>query len=204
MSAADAARLLGDLVFGYLLGAIPTGVIVGRLWKGVDVRLQGSGHTGGLNTVRVVGWLPGVIVGLADVAKGAGAILIARAWGPQPWSVTVAGVGVVLGHIWSAFIGLRGGVGISVLVGAYLVLHPMLVPLVIVVYGILYLIWWNRPRATAAMFLSPGPLLLALGASTPLIVLGVLGGGVASLKLLLEIRRGYKAIPFYNDKVMEE
>ena len=203
MSAVDAARLLGNLALGYLFGAIPTGVIVGRLWKDVDVRQQGSGHTGGLNTLRVVGWLPGVIVGLADVAKGAGAIWLARAWGPQPWALTLAGVGVVLGHICSVFIGLRGGVGISVLAGAYLVLYPVLLPLVAVVYGILYLIWRDRPRATAWMFLSPGPILLVLDASGPLIVLGAVGGGIAFLKLLLEIRRGYRAVPFHNKGTAE-
>ena len=204
MSFEQVLRILGSLVAGYLLGCIPTGVIVARLWKGVDLREHGSGHTGGLNTVRVVGWLPGAIVGSVDVAKGVGAILVAREWGMEPWSVPLAGLGVVLGHVWSLFIGLKGGVGISVLVGAYLVLYPVLVPMVAIVYGALYLILRDRPRATAGMMLSPGPILLALGAPKPLVALGVLGGIAAFLKLVLQIRGGYRAISFHRGKLADQ
>jgi len=68
-----------SIVIGYLLGSVPTAYIVSRVRKGIDIRNIGSGNMGGANVMREVGTHEGVFVGLIDVAKGAGAILIAQA-----------------------------------------------------------------------------------------------------------------------------
>ena len=196
-------RFIGVFVTGYLLGSIPTGVIVGRLWKGIDVRRHGSTHTGGLNTLRVVGVPAGILAGLGDVAKGVVAILVARSLGPMPWSVPLSGFAAVVGHNWSLYIGFDGGLGIATLVGALVLLRPEAIPLAALVYCVLYLILRDRPRAAAGMVLSVGFLLWTLGASPSIVLLGVLGGGASFLKHVLEIRRGYKVRPLHQTKKMD-
>jgi len=195
-------RLIGVAVAGYLLGSIPTGVIVGRLWKGIDVRRHGSTHTGGLNTLRVVGVPAGILAGLGDVAKGVVAILVARTLGPEPWSVSLAGFAAVVGHNWSLYIGLDGGLGIATLVGTLVLFRPEAIPLAALVYCVLYLILRDRPRAAAGMVLSLGPILWALSAAPSIVLLGVLGGGASFLKHVLEIREGYKVRPLRQTEEM--
>lgn len=195
MSARDVLLLLGVTLAGYMLGSFPTGVIVGRLWKGIDIRRHGSGHTGGLNIARVVGLPAGILVAVGDVIKGIAAILLAQALRAGPWAIPLAGFGAVVGHNWPLFTKLEGGLGLATLAGIFFLLRPELVPLAAIVFGVLYLILRDRPRAAAGMTLSPGPLLWALGAPTPLIALGVLGGGASFIKHVIEIRRGYKVLP---------
>jgi len=196
-------RLIGVLVAGYLLGSIPTGVIVGRLWKGIDVRRHGSTHTGGLNTLRVVGVPAGILVGLGDVAKGVAAILVARTWGPEPWSVPLAGFAAVVGHNWSFYIGFDGGLGIATMVGTLVLFRPEAIPLAALVFCVLYLILRDRPRAAAGMVLSLGLILWALGASPSIVLLGVLGGGASFLKHVIEIRWGYKVCSLHQTKKID-
>ena len=68
--------LLAVVVGGYLLGSLPTALVVGRFTRGVDVRDHGSGNVGATNVLRVAGWGPALVVFLVDVAKGAGAALL--------------------------------------------------------------------------------------------------------------------------------
>jgi glycerol-3-phosphate acyltransferase PlsY len=191
MSTNDVLRLLAVTGAGYLLGSIPSGVILGHLWKGIDIRRHGSTHTGGLNTLRVVGVPAGVLAGLCDAAKGAGAVLLAQTWGPEPWSVPLAGCAAVVGHNWSLFLGFQGGLGLATLAGSVILFRPQAILLAILVYGVLFLVLRNRPRAAAVAVLNTGALLWAVGASESLIALGVLGGAASFVKHALEIKRGY-------------
>lgn len=128
--------LLGilSIIIGYLLGSVPTAYIVSRLRKGIDIRNIGSRNMGGANVMREIGALEGVLVGLIDVAKGAGAILIAQALDiPELW-VFGAGFAALVGHNFPVFARLRGGRGAATIIGIFLVLAPeaMLITLVVV------------------------------------------------------------------------
>jgi acyl phosphate:glycerol-3-phosphate acyltransferase len=128
--------LLGilSIIIGYLLGSIPTAYIVSRIRKGIDIRTLGSGNMGGANVMREIGTHEGVFVGLFDIAKGAVAILIARALNiSEPW-VFGAGFVALVGHNFPVFAGFRGGRGSATVIGIFLVLAPlsMLVTLVII------------------------------------------------------------------------
>ena len=92
--------LLPAALLGYLIGSIPTGVLLARIFGWPDPREHGSGHTGGLNSLRGGGPAAGVIVMLADIAKGAAAVLLAKAAFPHPYAITVAGIFAVVGHNW--------------------------------------------------------------------------------------------------------
>jgi hypothetical protein len=84
----DVLRVLGPVVFGYLLGGVPFGVIVTRVFFKADITALGSGNTGGTNVYRNFGWTPAIAVGLLDVAKAAvptiaGFLLADPTWGPD-------------------------------------------------------------------------------------------------------------------------
>jgi glycerol-3-phosphate acyltransferase PlsY len=108
------------LVGGYLLGSIPSGLIMSRVYRGVDVRDQGSGKTGFTNTLRSLGLGAAIIVLLADIAKGAIPVLVARAVFDDPWAATLTGVAAVIGHTFPVFAGFRGGRGVATAFGGLL------------------------------------------------------------------------------------
>jgi glycerol-3-phosphate acyltransferase PlsY len=128
--------LLGILavVIGYLLGSIPTAYVVSRRRKGVDIRNLGSRNMGAANVMRQIGAHEGVFVGLFDVAKGAGAVLIARALNVSELWVFGAGFAALVGHNFPVFAGFRGGRGSATIIGIFFVLAPkaMLVTLALV------------------------------------------------------------------------
>jgi glycerol-3-phosphate acyltransferase PlsY len=115
--------LIVATVAGYLLGAIPTGYLLGRWLAGVDLREHGSGSTGATNTMRVLGARGFAATLLLDVAKAASAILLARALGAGEIGECLAAIAAIVGHNWSAFIGFSGGRGVACSIGAMLLLY---------------------------------------------------------------------------------
>ena len=109
----------------YLLGAIPTGYIAGRLLKGIDIRKEGSGNMGATNVLRVLGKGPGAVVLLLDIAKGAAsATLLARAFDLGGFWPLLGGLAAVLGHNYTCFLGFKGGKGVATSAGVCLGLAP--------------------------------------------------------------------------------
>jgi len=113
-------------VLSYLVGSIPTSIIMSKLVKGIDIRHHGSGNAGGSNVFRVLGWKYGLSVILLDALKGVIAVLfVSRLYFgnfPFPNSTPfddftlvqiIAGIFAVLGHIWTIFAGFKGGKGIA-------------------------------------------------------------------------------------------
>jgi glycerol-3-phosphate acyltransferase PlsY len=132
--------LLAAIALGYLLGAIPFGVVIARLAGGDDPRTVGSQRTGATNAVRALGPRWGLVVGLLDVAKGlvaaASGAAIGAAVGLVPeWVAAGSCVAAVTGHIRSVFIGFRGGRGVATAAGGFLVLVPLALVIVIPIIG---------------------------------------------------------------------
>jgi glycerol-3-phosphate acyltransferase PlsY len=181
---------------GYLLGAIPTGVLVSRVLRAPDVRQQGSGHTGGLNVSRTAGFWAGVATGMIDAVLGLAAVSGAALLTGNPWAATVAGLMAVAGHNWSVFIGFGGGVGLSTLLGALFRLSPMpavggLVVLALFWLILVRLLHVHRARAIIPTMAVIGPLLWLLGLPLPGILLGAIGGLMVILKTLPDWNRQY-------------
>jgi glycerol-3-phosphate acyltransferase PlsY len=109
------AFFLGSLPFGHWLA----------LARGVDLREQGSGNTGATNVGRVLGKKWGIFVFVLDLGKGWIAVALAKSVGnlPESWSVTV-GVFAVLGHVFSPWLGFRGGKGVATSAGILIGLAP--------------------------------------------------------------------------------
>ncbi len=110
----------------YLLGAIPTSYLVVRLVKGEDLRRLGSGNLGATNLFRQLGWKYAVPVGLFDLLKGAIPVAIfgPRAHGGELVPLLL-GIAALLGHVFSVFVGFRGGKGVATGAGIVLGLAPL-------------------------------------------------------------------------------
>jgi len=118
---------IGVIILGYLIGAIPFGVIAGRVTRGIDVRDYGSGSMGMTNVLRTTGKKAGAFVFAADLVKGAAAVGLAWAiFASDPtmhtWGIMAGGAAAVIGHNWPVYIGFRGGRGVSTGFGALLVI----------------------------------------------------------------------------------
>ena len=161
-------------ILGYLLGAIPFGLIIGRLTRGIDLRQYGSHRTGATNALRTLGAPAAAAVFVLDVAKGLVAVLLARLlFGADPlaeWAAALAGFAAIVGHNWSVFIGFTGGRGVATSAGGLAGMSPLtvliLVPIVIAV------VWRTR-------YVSLGSITGALGAAIVTLVLA--GFGLATV-----------------------
>jgi glycerol-3-phosphate acyltransferase PlsY len=139
--------LLGALV-GYLLGAVPFGLVIGRLTRGIDIRQYGSHRTGATNALRTLGARPAALVFILDVAKGVAAVLIARFLLPadspalHEWAAAAAGLTSIVGHIWSIFIRFTGGRGVATSTGALGAMAPW--ALLVMAPIVVLIIWRSR------------------------------------------------------------
>lgn len=130
------AALLGILVASYLLGSIPSGLLLARL-RDVDVRRTGSGNIGATNVARSAGKGLGLLTLVLDAAKGALPVLVADGLdlcpGENPGfernATIAAAVGAVTGHVFPVTLGFRGGKGVATALGAIAALAPASLPL---------------------------------------------------------------------------
>jgi glycerol-3-phosphate acyltransferase PlsY len=120
-----ALEYIGVIILCYLIGAIPFGVIVGKITRGIDVRQYGSGSMGMTNVLRIVGARAGTIVFAADMGKGAGAAALAGFLLTSPaaeWGQVAGGAAAIVGHCWPVYVRFSGGRGITTGFGAILVM----------------------------------------------------------------------------------
>jgi glycerol-3-phosphate acyltransferase PlsY len=134
-------ELVAAIAAGYLIGAIPSGVLIGRL-RGIDPRDSGSGRTGTTNAIRTLGPRWAAAVAVLDVAKGLAAVAAGTLIGPEPWAGPLAGVAAVAGHVRSVFIGFSGGRGVATGAGAMLALAPLAVLAALPEFGVI--VWRTR------------------------------------------------------------
>ncbi|MDB9506161.1 glycerol-3-phosphate 1-O-acyltransferase PlsY [Microcystis aeruginosa CS-338/01] len=123
------------LLLSYLLGSIPTGYLIGKYSKGIDIRDYGSGSTGATNVLRTLGKTAGAIVLLIDMLKGMAAVALVRVLyfidvNPLPdswyyWLIIGAGLGSVIGHSKSIFLNFSGGKSVATSLGVLLVMNPL-------------------------------------------------------------------------------
>jgi glycerol-3-phosphate acyltransferase PlsY len=122
-------------VVGYLLGSIPTGMIVARIYRNVDLTAHGSGRTGATNVLRTLGTGAAAVVFAGDFLKGMLAVLIAKFLiaPDNTWIWMIAAIAAVVGHSYSIFIGFKGGRGVVTAFGATVVAAPVLILIAFVI-----------------------------------------------------------------------
>lgn len=133
MNALDIAAFLAMFVFAYLVGAIPFGVVVGKLFYGTDVRQHGSGNVGTTNVFRVLGKKAGVVVLVCDMLKGYVPAVIAAHFF-NPWAAIFIAAAPVVGHMFSVFLKGRGGKGVATGAGVVAALIPLAFLIILVVW----------------------------------------------------------------------
>ncbi len=129
----DALIWAGLILLSYLVGGLPSAYIAGRLLAGRDIRRLGDRNSGAANVFRNIGSRAGVFVGVVDILKGAGVILLARALVDSSVLQMLAGLAVLAGHVWPPYLGFKGGRGAAAAIGVLLATVPALaVPVMLV------------------------------------------------------------------------
>jgi glycerol-3-phosphate acyltransferase PlsY len=167
------------LLVSYLLGALPTSYLVARAVRGIDLRQHGSGNLGATNAYRVLGWRAATPIFIIDIAKGWFPVAFFPLWdGVTGWGWQLAyGAAAIVGHVFSIYVGLKGGKGVATGAGVFLALAPFAVLAGLVVWGALLF---------ATGYVSVASIAAAI--VLPLVILGVQGAGpVLYLALALSV-----------------
>lgn len=128
-------EIIATLVLAYLLGSIPSGLIIGKVFYKTDIRKHGSGNLGGTNTFRTLGVKAGLAVTIADILKGTLAAAL-----PVLFHVDInpllSGIFAVIGHMYPIFAGFRGGKAVATSAGVLLFYTPLMFLIVLIVFFI--------------------------------------------------------------------
>jgi glycerol-3-phosphate acyltransferase PlsY len=133
---------LSALLASYLIGSIPTGYLMVKALKGIDIRQLGSGNVGATNVIRVLGKGPGLLTLILDVAKGLVAVLVIAPlfakYLPSARSdlQLACGIASICGHNWTCFLKFKGGKGIATSAGVFLGLAPIVTLCLIAIWAI--------------------------------------------------------------------
>jgi glycerol-3-phosphate acyltransferase PlsY len=212
--------VLGAII-GYLLGSVPVGLLVCRLY-GVDIRTVGSGRTGGTNAWRAAGLKAAIPTVIGDAIKGVVAVWVIRTlYGvlfPEPpmmdvveatqrltalqLAAALAGGGAVIGHNWSVFIGFKGGAGGITSAATTLAISPLVGGMVSLI-GIL-LIWWSRMASVGTFAVGASAftifLMLALNQLSPWPY--IVYGAIALASVLIALQSNREKLKAQQERVI--
>ncbi len=149
------------LILGaYLLGSIPTGLLLAKAF-GVNIREAGSGNIGATNVYRTLGRRVGIMTLVGDCLKGLIPVLIARQLQlPEIW-LAAAGLAAFLGHVYTIFLGFKGGKGVATALGVFLGISPYSVLAALLIF-VLTLVKWRYVSLASIIAAAAMPLLIAL------------------------------------------
>ena len=136
---ADALNITAALICAYFIGSLPTGYLVARLSRGIDIRQVGSRNMGAMNVFYQVGFWYGLLVLVVDIGKGVAAVALARFLELPPIMELVCGAVVVLGHGYTVFLRFRGGKGGATAIGVLIFLMPWGIPIYLAIFGLMML-----------------------------------------------------------------
>ena len=185
-------------MIGFLLGSIPTGLLVGRA-RGVDIRAHGSKNIGATNAFRVLGARWGAVVFAIDVLKGLAAALLARVIvgfaqpdGAPPGSLLltlalVGGVAAILGHVFTPWLRFRGGRGVATSLGVFLGVVPLPTLLAFALWAVLFAISKRVSVGSIGAALAYPLLVWTLGPDESRALLTLVTGAIAALVIVRHI-----------------
>ena len=174
---------LGVLVVCYLVGSFPSGVILARRLKGVDLRLHGSGNVGATNAFRALGLGGALLVLAADLLKGYLAVSLASfALVPGlvlPVVKVACGLAAIAGHNWSVFLGFKGGKGVATSFGVLLALTPVVAAMAGLLWVSVVLLTRYSSLASLVALISVPILMVVYGDSLVYIAFGAVAAAFA-------------------------
>ena len=180
--------LVAAEIGAYLVGSIPFGVIVGRL-RGFDPRAVGSGNIGMTNVARAGGASAAARTFVGDILKGAVPVVVARSVGFSPFALALVALAAFMGSIWSVFLKLQGGKGVSAALGVWVVLSPVALLYAMAAFGIVLAIFRIMSVASMAAALVIPAAVAAVGAPQPFILLAIAISALVLLRHQDNIRR---------------
>lgn len=126
------------ILASYLIGAIPFGLLVGRI-AGIDVRREGSGNIGATNVSRLLGKKKGLLTLLCDVAKGflpvwGAALLLPETAAARELIVVLCGLATVIGHMFPLYLKFKGGKGVATALGVFLFISPGSILITLIIF----------------------------------------------------------------------
>ena len=144
------------IVLTYFIGAIPSGVWIGKIFKGVDVRDYGSKNSGATNSYRVLGAKLGVVVLVMDILKGFIPLYIASRLNLKNDDLVILGLVAILAHTFSCFISFKGGKGVATSLGVFLFLIPIITLILLIIFILVaYFTRYISLASITAAFLLP-------------------------------------------------
>ncbi len=120
------------VIICYFVGNISSSILIGRIAAGIDIREHGSGNAGTTNVLRTIGKKAAAATLAGDILKGVAAVLLGRYFGGEDLAM-LCGLSAIVGHIWPAMFGFRGGKGIATGMGAVFALSPQLAVICILI-----------------------------------------------------------------------
>ena len=144
------------IILSYFFGAIPSGVWIGKIFKGIDVRDYGSKNSGATNSYRVLGAKLGIAVLIMDVLKGFIPLYIASKFNLEYNDLVILGLVAILAHTFSCFISFKGGKGVATSLGVFLFLAPVITLILLVIFIlVVYFTKYISLGSITAAFLLP-------------------------------------------------
>lgn len=186
MISSSAITLTPLLLAAYLLGSIPTGLLLGKMY-GIDVRKEGSGNIGATNLYRTVGRKVGALTLLGDCFKGLIPVLVIKYYALSPEVAAWVGLAAFCGHVFSIYLKFKGGKGVATALGVFLGLSPLSVAIVLTLFVLLMIKWrYVSLGSISAAFVMP--LAVYLLGNSPTLIL------VTSIISFIVIARHYENI----------
>ncbi|MBP1763952.1 MAG: plsY [Firmicutes bacterium] len=140
----------------YLLGSIPSGLLIGKWLRGVDIRQLGSKNIGATNAFRILGPWPAFWVFLLDALKGMAGVYLGQMLIGETLGLLAGGIAAIAGHNWSLFLGFKGGRGVATGLGVILILAPKVTLIVFLVWvAIVYFTRYVSLGSIIAAVLTP-------------------------------------------------
>jgi glycerol-3-phosphate acyltransferase PlsY len=178
------------VICAYLVGSIPTGLLLAKAFGGVDIRSTGSGNIGATNVYRTMGPKIGIMTLLGDCLKGVIPIVIAKSLGlPVAW-IALIGLAAFLGHVYTVFLGFKGGKGVATALGVFLAASPLAVLVALAIFS-LVLYKWRYVSLASITATAIMPSLVALIDRKPVMVLMTL---VIAAVVILKHRENIKRL----------
>lgn len=188
------------ILLSYLLGSIPTGYLVGRYLKGIDIRKQGSGSTGATNVLRTVGKSAALAVLAIDLLKGSLALaLVNLVYSMAPseflsenwysWLITAAALSAIIGHSKSIWLNFTGGKSVATTLGVLLVMNPVVALGTLASFGIILGISRIVSLSSICGAIFVNILMLAMNQPVPYVIFAALAGLYVVLRHRTNIQR---------------
>jgi len=176
------------LIGAYLLGSIPTGLLLGKAW-GIDVRNEGSGNIGATNLYRTVGRKVGIMTLIGDCLKGLIPVLLVKYYALPAEYAAWVGLAAFCGHVFSVFLRFKGGKGVATALGVFLALSPLAVAIALGVFVILMFAWRYVSLGSIAAAAVMPPAVALLGGGRVLVLVTLIISAVVIVKHHGNIKR---------------